>query len=85
MSHHVTVREVGTLTSADLGKSVRVEDEGWVHDGTLAEVQHMSPLWPGKGSRVYVIVVYPSGARKFIAVDADHEIEVASEDEERPQ
>ena len=85
MSHHVTVRAVGTLTSADLGKSVRVEDGGWVHDGTLEEVQHKSPSILDRAPRSYVVVEHPSGARKFIAVDADHEIEVASEDEERPR
>lgn len=79
MSVETTTRTVGTLAAADIGKPVRIEHEGWVHDGTLEVAKH-DVGFMREAVCTSVTVVYPSGARKFLyRLDGDHPIEVAIE------
>ena len=78
MRVETATRTVGTLTAADIGEHVRIEHEGWVHDGTLKTVEHDTGF---RGDvRTTAIVEYPSGARKFLGGLSPHQpIEVATE------
>ena len=75
-----TTRTIGTLTAADIGKPVRIEHEGWVHDGTLTCVEHEWPHALARDVRTKLRVVYASGATKGLYFLSPHQpIEVAIE------
>lgn len=75
MGASMSERTAGTLTVADLGKSVRIEHEGWVHTGELRSAEHLMGWSPRIPLRTCVVVRYASGASWIKHLEADHVIE----------
>lgn len=79
MGASMSERTAGTLTVADLGKSVRIEHNGWVHIGEIRKAEHTT--WSRGQIRTWVGLTYESGATWFQLLEPDHVIEFRDDEE----